>query len=152
MKDIYSSRTVTDSIKIYYIYYRSNNALAFNKWLDKWQEYNLVAMGRSACEQKELMKLFKCVLDTGIDVLYAFFTLKVFTLKIIGGSFTKLPDHEKHFLYHQWEQRKTMCCACLHFEYSIGLSTKMKNWIFQMLYDANGIEDPAHVIKRGGCW
>ncbi|CAC5401525.1 unnamed protein product [Mytilus coruscus] len=108
-------------------------------------------MGSSACEQRELMKLFKCVIDTGIDVLSAFFTLKVLSLPQNGGNFTQFLDNEKHFLYHQWEQRKTMCCACPQFGCSIGRSTKMKNWIFQMLYEANGIEDPAHVITRGGC-
>lgn len=54
-------------------------------------------MGSSACRLREFMKLFKCVLHTGIDVLSAFFTLKVLTLKKIGGSFTKFLDHEKHF-------------------------------------------------------
>ncbi|VDH97270.1 Hypothetical predicted protein [Mytilus galloprovincialis] len=108
-------------------------------------------MASSACEQRELMKLFKCVLDTGIDVLSAFFTLKVLSLPQYGGHFTQFLEKEKHFLYHKWEKNRTTCCACPKIGCSIGRSTNMKNWIFQILYEANGTEDPAHVIKQGAC-
>lgn len=108
-------------------------------------------MGSSTCEQRELMKLFKCVIDTGNEVLTAFFDLKVLSRPQYGGQFTKFLEDEKHFLYHQWEQKRTMCCACPKIGCSIRRVQKMMTWIFQKLYETNGKEDPAHVIKQGGC-
>ncbi|CAC5415363.1 unnamed protein product [Mytilus coruscus] len=107
----------------------------------------------SSCtrEQRELMKLFKCVIDTGNEVLSAYFDLKVLSLPQYGGHFTQFLEKEKHFLYHQWEQKRTMCCACPKVGCYIRRIKKMETWIFQKLYEANGIEDPAHVIKHGGC-
>lgn len=114
-------------------------------------KYNLVAMGSYTYEQKDLMKLFKCVIDTGTEVLFAFFDLKVLSKTPYGGNFNKLLKLEKHFLYHQWEPKKTMCCACPNAGCSIKRINKMEPWIFQKLYDTSGIEDATHVIKHGGC-
>lgn len=108
-------------------------------------------MASQMCEQRELMKLFKCVIDVGNEVLSAYFDLKVLSLPKYGGNFTQFLEDEKHFLYHQWEQKRTMCCACKTVGCSITRIKKMKTWIFEKLYEANGIENPAHVIKRGGC-
>lgn len=107
----------------------------------------------SSCtrEQKELMKLFKCVLDTGNEVISAFFDFQVLSKPQYGGNMVKLLDLEKHFLYHQWEPKKTMCCACPKAGCSIKRMSKMETWIFQKLYDSTGLEDPTHVIKHGGC-
>lgn len=109
------------------------------------------AMASSTCEQRELLKLFKCIIDTGNEVLCAFFDMKVLSVPKYGGNFSKFLEEEKHFFFHQWEQKKVMCCACPQFGCSIGRITKMKTWIFQKLYEANGIEDPTHIIKHRGC-
>lgn len=111
---------------------------------------SLVAMSSYTCEQKELFKLFKCVIDTGTEVLFAFFDLKVLSKTPYGGNFNKLLKLEKHFLYHQWDPKKTMCCACLTTGCSIKRKSKMEPWIFQKFYDTSGIEDATHVIKHGG--
>lgn len=108
-------------------------------------------MGSCTLEQREHMKLFKCVIDTGNEVLFAFFDLKVLSLTQYGGNFTQFLEKEKHFLYHQWEQKKTMCCACPKVGCSMRRTRQMDTWIFEKLYVANGIVDPVHVIKRGGC-
>lgn len=84
-------------------------------------KYNLLAMSSCTPEQKEFMKLYKCVIDTGNEVVSAFFDLKVLSKSIYGGNFMRSLELEKHFLYHQWEP-KTMCC-----EYpKIGCSMRQK--------------------------
>ncbi|CAC5415366.1 unnamed protein product [Mytilus coruscus] len=108
-------------------------------------------MGSYTREQKELMRLFKCVIDTGTEVLFAFFDLKVLSKTKYGGNFNKLLKLETHFFYHQWEPKKTMCCACPNTGCSIKRISKMEPWIFKKLYDTSGIEDTTHVIKHGGC-
>ncbi|CAC5405874.1 unnamed protein product [Mytilus coruscus] len=102
----------------------------------------------SSPESKELMKLFKCSTDVATQVVCAFADSKL--LHSYGGNFQKYLEDNKHFFYHQWEQKNTACCYCPPAGCTVRRMSRMDNWIFNSFYNDNGITDRKHILKRGG--
>lgn len=102
----------------------------------------------SCLESKELMKLFKCSTDVATQVVCALADSKL--LHKYGGNFKLYLDDNKHYFYHQWEQKNTACCECPPAGRSIRRMNRMDNWIFNSFYMDTGIVDYNHVIKEGG--
>lgn len=101
----------------------------------------------SSRESKELMKLFKCSTDIATQVVCAFVDTKL--LSQYGSSFLKYLENELHFFYHQWDTKKTACCACPSAGCTIRRLKKMENWIFNTFYDDTGHVHRNHVLQTG---
>lgn len=102
----------------------------------------------SSPESKELMKLFKCSTDVATKVMCAFAESKL--LPPFSGNFQSFLDDQKHFFYHQWENKKTACCHCPPAGCAIRRMNRMDNWIFNSFYNDNGIVNPQHIITQRG--
>ncbi|XP_071144027.1 uncharacterized protein [Mytilus edulis] len=105
-------------------------------------------MSTNTPEAQELLRLYKCVIDTGADVLVPFAEDKL--LKTYSGNFERFLDDKKHDLFHLWHSKKLLCCACLPAGCTLKRTGHMDNWIFEKLYDDVGIEHTGHIIRNSG--
>ncbi|VDI79133.1 Hypothetical predicted protein [Mytilus galloprovincialis] len=105
-------------------------------------------MSTNTPEVQELLRLYKCVIDTGADVLVPFAEDKL--LKTYNGNFERFLDDKKHELFHLWHSKKLLCCACPPAGCTLKRTGHMDNWIFEKLYDDVGIEHTGHIIRNSG--
>lgn len=105
-------------------------------------------MNNNKPEEHELLRLFKCTIDTGTEVLSAFADLKL--LQPYGGSFKRFLDDKKHQIFHMWQTKKLLCCTCPPAGCSFKRIGNMDNWIFKKLYDDSGTEISGHFVRNRG--
>ncbi|XP_052086369.1 uncharacterized protein LOC127723673 [Mytilus californianus] len=105
-------------------------------------------MSNSTREAQELLRLFKCVVDTGTDVLAAFAKVKL--LPTFNGNFKQFLDDKKHEIFHLWQSKKLSCCECPPAGYNFKRKSHMDNWIFKKIYDDSGPEERRHIIRNSG--
>lgn len=105
-------------------------------------------MSTNTKEEQELLRLFKCVVDTGADVLVPFAEHKL--LHLYNGNFERFLDDKKHEIFHLWQSKKLLCCECPPAGCKLKRTGHMENWIFKKIYDNNGHEDGGHVVKSRG--
>ncbi|CAG2254400.1 unnamed protein product [Mytilus edulis] len=98
-------------------------------------------------EAQELLRLFKCVVDTGTDVLTAFAKDKLLTA--YNGNFKHFLDDKKHELFHLWKSRKLLCCECPPAGCNLTQTVHMPNWIFKRIYDETGPVERRHIVRHG---
>lgn len=97
----------------------------------------------------DLLRLFKCYVDTVTAFLSDFADDKV--LQTSGKTFQSFLDDEKHFFYHQFEQKRTPCCKCPPPGCSIRRIRKMNKMMFDTFYESTGTVEPGHEVVHGGC-
>lgn len=105
-------------------------------------------MNNNKSESQELLRLFKCVVDTGTEVLSAFAGSKL--LPTYNGCFIRFLDDKKHQIFHLWQSKKFLCCACPAAGCNLKRTGHMDKWIFKTLYDDNGNEDRVHIVRNSG--
>lgn len=103
----------------------------------------------------EHLKMFECLIDTGADVLRNLSEIRL--LDNQKKSLVKFLEDERHYFYHQYQQ-KTLCCECSPHGCTIISTGKMESHIFNKVYyyDAkrrikghfvkNGMHDPQKCI------
>lgn len=105
-------------------------------------------MSTSSREAHELLRLFKCVVDTGTDVLAAFAKVKL--LPTFHGNFKLFLDDKKHEIFHMWQSKKLSCCECPPAGYNLKRKSHINTWIFQKIYDDSGLEERRHIVHNSG--
>ncbi|VDI22301.1 Hypothetical predicted protein, partial [Mytilus galloprovincialis] len=104
-------------------------------------------MSTSTPESRELLRLYKCVVETGTGVLTAFAQNKL--LAAYNGNFKQFLDDKKHELFHLWQSKKLSCCECPPAGYIFKRMSNMDNWIFKKFYADNGPENRSHIKRKG---
>ncbi|XP_071144026.1 uncharacterized protein [Mytilus edulis] len=104
-------------------------------------------MSTSTPESRELLRLYKCVVETGTGVLTAFAQNKL--LAAYNGNIKQFLDDKKHELFHLWQSKKLSCCGCPPAGYNFKRMSHMDNWIFKKLYAGNGPENRSHILRNG---
>ncbi|CAC5417707.1 unnamed protein product [Mytilus coruscus] len=102
-------------------------------------------MSTNTREVQELLRLFKCVVATGTDVLTAFAKYKL--LPTYNGNFQLFLDDKKHEIFHLWQSQKLLCCACPTSGCNLKRMSRMDNWIFKKIYDDNGLENNRKIVQ-----
>ncbi|VDI18935.1 Hypothetical predicted protein [Mytilus galloprovincialis] len=105
-------------------------------------------MSTNAREAQEFLRLFKCVVDTGADVLVPFTKNKLLTS--YNGNFERFLDDKKHELFHLWHSKRLLCCACPPAGCILKRTGHMDNWIFKKMYDDSGYEEGGHITRKNG--
>ncbi|VDI31382.1 Hypothetical predicted protein [Mytilus galloprovincialis] len=105
-------------------------------------------MSTNIPEARELLRLYKCVVDTGTDVLTVFAKYKLLTT--YNRNFKHFLDDKKHELFHLWQSRKFLCCECPPAGCNLKQTGHMPNWIFKKIYDDSGPEDRGHIVRNSG--
>ncbi|CAC5402737.1 unnamed protein product [Mytilus coruscus] len=103
-------------------------------------------MSTNTREAQELLRLFKCLVDTGTDVVGAFATHRL--LPTYNGSSELFLEDKKHETYHLWQPQKLLCCACPAAGCNLKRMSPMDNWIFKKIYDDNGPEHGGHIVRN----
>ncbi|CAG2228689.1 unnamed protein product [Mytilus edulis] len=103
-------------------------------------------MSTNTPEERELLRLYKCVVDTGTDVLTAFAKYKL--LPTYNGNVKQYLNDKKHELFHLWKSRKLLCCECPPVGCNHKRTGHMPTWIFQKLYDDTGPEERTHIVRN----
>ncbi|XP_052086378.1 uncharacterized protein LOC127723680 isoform X2 [Mytilus californianus] len=103
-------------------------------------------MSTNTPEARDLLRLYKCVVDTGTDVLTAFAKYKL--LPTYNGNFKQYLDDKKHELFHLWQSQKLLCCACPAAGCNLKRMSHMSNWIFKKIYEDNGTENRGHIVRN----
>ncbi|CAC5417726.1 unnamed protein product [Mytilus coruscus] len=103
-------------------------------------------MSTNSPEAQDLLRLFKCVVDTGTDVLTAFAKYKL--LPAYNGNFELFLDDKKHEIFHLWQSQKLLCCACPSAGCNLKRMNHMGNWIFKKIYDDSGPENRGHIVRN----
>lgn len=105
-------------------------------------------MSTTTREAQELLRLFKCAVDTGADVLVPF--AKNALLKSYSGNFESFLQDKKHRIFHIWQSQKLLCCECPPAGSNLKQNGYMDNWIFKKLYSDSGNENKRHIVRSSG--
>lgn len=96
-------------------------------------------------EMQELLRIFICVTDVGINVVSDFAEDKL--LLRYYGSFERFLDDKKHEMFHLCQSQKLLCCACPAAACYLKRKSLKSNLIFKQMYDDHGLQnDKKHVV------
>lgn len=97
-----------------------------------------------------LLLLFKCIIDTGAEVLRDFTANKIKT-KFGSEEFSFALEKTKHYFYHQRDKKNVPCCECPSHGCNIKTIGKTDKSIYEKWYIyKSSINLPlGHVIRNG---
>lgn len=100
-------------------------------------------------EKKEIVRLYKCLIETVTEVVLGFADDKLLLPK--GWNFQKYLEDNTHFFYHQIVGNKTVpCCACPSVGCSLRRICSLDQYVFNTFYGDHGVEDKSHIMFSGG--
>lgn len=94
-------------------------------------------------ESDEHLRIFKCLVDTGADVLRYTVERKM----LINTSFEKYLNQNKHKFYHQFEKRRCKPC-CSGNPHNCVVNGKMDTKIFFKMYNKKAELDTQDCLDR----
>ncbi|CAC5408289.1 unnamed protein product [Mytilus coruscus] len=96
-------------------------------------------------ESNEHLKIFKCLVDTGADVLRSAVERKLFNNNAI--TFKQYLHNAKHQFYHQFEKNRSKPC-CSGNPHNCYVNGNMDKKIFNKVYNKTATSDTHHCLDR----